>query len=362
MYRAYVSVAVVLVFVVFSVTGAQAALTWEIVPGAGYLTGYSLFQIGDVPKEDDIVTPPRNPYFPISELSFPLMSGIATVDARASLGPFTLEGGVKQNFSHHSGMMRDYDWGMPYYEDGSWWVLEHTNGEETWYDLDVESKSRARLEARMWNVKASWKFYTYSYDKFETDWLTGRVDHRKGDFSVSLGAGYEKRKFDFDCTLVKQWSPSGHNDVYYYEGDGSVTNTYTVDYSIPYLALSVEDCSDKVDFGMDFGVSTLVHVRDNEVHLARIPGPINNDGYLSGNALMLDAHLRYDITPRVFVGISADYVFIRASGMQHQHIDAGSAVVDGDLLVWDDSDYSIKEKVKSEQSCFTFNVGFRFGK
>jgi hypothetical protein len=258
--------------------------------------------------------------------------------------------------------MRDYDWGMPYYEDGSWWVTEHTDGESTWYDLDVESKSRTRLEARMWNIKASCKLYTYSYDEYETDWLTGKVSHRKGDLSVSLGIGYEKRQFDFECALVRQWSPSGHNDVYYYEGNGSVTDAYTVDYSIPYVELGLENRSGKVDFGMNFGVSTLVHVRDRDAHLARIPGPIYSSGYLSGNAFMLDAHFQYDVTSSVYVGFAVDYLWLRANGMQHQHIDAGSATVDGELLVWDESDYPIKERVLSGQSCFTFTVGFRFGK
>jgi hypothetical protein len=367
MKRGIVSGLFCLFFLLTSSVQARAGVSFEIIPGVGYLTGYSTFQIGDVPVEDDFVTPPREPYFPISELTFPLMSGIETLDARVSLGPLSIEGGVKQNFTHHPGMTRDYDWGMPYYNaDGpsgpGWYVTEITDGTSTSYPLDVESKSRTRLEARIWNAKASWRFYTFSYDYYDTDWVTGSTTHNKGDFSMSLGLGYEKRRFDFDVRLVRQWSPSGHDEEYSYEGNGGVTGTYTVDYSIPFVELSVAQRTEKLKFDMSFGASTLVHVRDEDVHLIRVPGPIYNSGSLSGNALKFVSHLQYDITPHVFIGLAADYIFIRANGMQHQHIDAGSGIIDNEPVSWNESDYSIKERVLSQESCFTFNVGFRFGK
>jgi hypothetical protein len=365
MSRACLSGLFCLLFVLGFAVHAGAA-SFELTPGVGYLSGYTKFEIGDIPKEDDYVTPPRDPYFPVSELKFPLYSGIMTLDGKVTAGPFSIQGGVKKNFTHHPGMMRDYDWGQPYYDENGengpgWYVNQNTDGTNVWYDLDVESKSRTRLDAKMWNAKASWRFYDWSYSYYETDWFTGTTAHHQGDLSLSLGIGYEKRRFDFETTLLRQWSPSGHDDIYAASGDGSITETYTVDYSIPYVELAVAQKTGKLDCGMNFGFSTLVHVSDDDVHLARTPGPIYNSGHLSGTALIFASHIQYDITPHIFVGLAGDYYQLRASGTQHQHINAGSADVDGSILVWGESDYSIEERVESKESCFTFNIGFRFG-
>jgi hypothetical protein len=358
MNRSCVSVIFCFGIVLGMCSGAHAGASFEIIPGAGYFTGYTKFQIGNVPKEDDFVTPPREPYFPISELKFPLMSGMATIDGKAAFGPVTLEGGVKQNFTHDTGMMRDYDWGMPYYDPAGpsgagWYVQGWTDGQEVWYDIDTESKSKTHMDAVIWSAKASCKVYTYDYETYDKDWSTGKVSHNKGTVSVSLGLGYEKRHFDFETSLVKQWSPTGHNDVYYVEGDGSVTETYKVDYSIPFIELSVAERTEKLLFDMVFGASTLVHVDDEDVHLVREPGPIYSTGSLTGTALKFTTHVQYDFTPNWFAGVAWDFISLRASGTQHQHTAAGPT--------WDASDYSIDEKVLSLQSLFSLNVGFRFG-
>jgi hypothetical protein len=218
------------------------------------------------------------------------------------------------------------------------------------------------MEALIWNAKARCRVYSYRYDYYDTDWYSGKITHRVGEFSVNVGVGYEKRNFDFDTKLIKQWSPSGHNDIYYYEGDGSVSDTYNVTYSIPFLMVGVAQRSGKFNVDMDFGFSTLVHVEDHDVHLLRVPGPMYNDGHLSGNALKFVTHIQYDLTPHVFMGLAADYLYLRTKGTQHQHIDAGAGVVDGTPVVWDEYNYSLKEEVKAQESIFSFNIGFRFGK
>jgi hypothetical protein len=357
MKRVYATTALGFFFVLgFSLT-ARAAAGFEITPGIGYLTGYTQYEIGNVPAEDDFVTPPRDPYWPISRLRFPLMSSVAAIDAKATLGIVSVSGGFARNFTHDTGHMRDYDWGMPYYDPGGpngpgWYVHEWTDGTDVWYDLDVESKSRTRLDARMWKAKVACRVYTYRYDYYDTDWYTKEVRHNKGELTVDLGLGYEKRNFNFVTKLIKQWSPSGHDEEYACTGDGREGLTYDIDYSIPFAELSVAHHGRKVHVQMDFGATNLVHVSDKDVHLLRNPGPKISTGNLTGNALKFNGRAQYDITPGWFLGAAADYLFIRANGTQHQHVDAGDS--------WEEMNYRIKERVTSHQSIFSFNIGYRF--
>lgn len=374
MKRICISVAVCLLFVLGPGVCARAGVSFEITPGVGYFTGYTKYDIGNVPKADDIVTPPRDPYFPISELKFPLMTWWGTINAKAAWGPFSLSGGYGENFTHNAGKMRDYDWGMPYYDasgpDGpGWYVNEYVNpsdSSDVAYDLDVASNSRTHLDGKIWNVQADWQFFSYSYDYYDRDFFTGEGSRRTGDISLSLGIGYEKRSFDFETTLLQQWSPSGHNDIYYYEGDGSLTGTYSIDYSIPYAALGMQAHTGKFSMDMSFAGSCFVDVDDRDVHLARVPGPIVSTGSLDGNSLELTAHFRYDITPHIFMGLAGNYMYIHTSGTQHQHIDAGSATVDYSgtptVVTWSASDYDIREKTYSLEAAYMFEVWYRFGK
>ncbi len=352
-------------------SNAHAKVEFEIVPGIGYLTGDTTYQIGNVPKEDDYVTPPREPYFPISELKYPLMQGIATVDAKLTVGRVVLSGGVRKNIADHTGHMRDYDWGLPYYDadgpDGpGYYVHGWTDGEHVWYDIDAESKSTTFMDAWMWEAGIAYRIFSVPYDYRYRELFTRKTERFAGTTEGYLGIGYERRQFDFECTLIRQWSPTGHNEEYFHEGDGSVAVTYDVNYSIPYIEFTLANRTDRLDVEMDFGVSPLVHVDDEDVHLHRIPGPIYSEGHLSGNALKYAFRIRYNLTSRWFVAGLWDYLFIRANGTQHQNIYAGSySGTDSDgtpyTSTWQSSTYAIEEKVSTHESFFTVNVGCRLG-
>jgi len=350
-------------------TVAYAGVSFEIVPGVGYLTGYSTYQIGNIPMEDDYVTPPRAPYFPISELKFPLMSGIATIDANLTMDKIVISGSARKNITSDSGHMRDYDWGMPYFDengpDGAgWYVHSYYSGSNVWYDLDIESKSDTKLDANMWEAGIAYRIFSMPYDYSSKDPLTKDTKRYKGELVGYLGIGYEKRHYDFECELNRQWSPSGHDAEYYAAGDGSVTITYYAIYSLPFIELSLVNHSEKFDFGMDFGFSPLVSVHDEDVHLARIPGPIYNEGRCTGNAFKYAARVSYNISPKWFVSGVVDFLHVRANGTQHQTIYEGSHTgtdADGDpyFTSWNTMYYTIDERILSQQSMFSFKIGYR---
>ncbi|HON62625.1 MAG TPA: omptin family outer membrane protease [Deltaproteobacteria bacterium] len=344
----------VLLFAMFLCMGSTAysRVEFEITPGAGYLIGDNTYEIGDAPAELDPWG--REPYFPISRLEFLLGVWVASLDARVAAGRWALSGGVRVNIDDKAGNMRDYDWGIPFWdEDGDegpgWYVYEWTDGEHTWYALDIESKSKTEVNALIWEAKIDYELFTHHYrSPYDTS--------DRGTVRGYFGLGYEHRAFEYECRLIRQWSPSGIPG-YDYTGDGAVGITYDVSYSIPYAEFTLAGSSQRLGIALSAGFSPFVTVRDEDVHLLRTPGPIYAEGKCTGNALKARADIRYDITSRWSVGVLMDYLFIRTSGEQDNVVYAGT---DGEAF-WGDEFWTTDEKITARQALFTFNVRYRFG-
>lgn len=332
-------------------SAVHARVEFEITPGAGYLTGDNTYEIGDVPAELDPWG--REPYFPISRLEFLLGVYLATLDARVAADRWTLSGGIRLNIDDNAGNMRDYDWGVPYWdEDGEegrgWYVNERTDGENTWYVLDIESKSKTEADALIWEAKLVYELFTHHYQ-------SSYDPQDKGTLRGYFGIGYEHRAFEYECRLIRQWSPSGIPG-FDYTGGGSVGLTYDVSYSIPYAEFTLAGTSERLGIALSAGFSPYVTAKDRDVHLIRTPGPIYAKGECTGKALKARADIRYDITGHWSVGVLMDYLYLRTSGEQDNAIYAGT---DGDSF-WNDEFWTTDEKITGRQAFFTFNVTYRF--
>jgi hypothetical protein len=337
----------------------QAKVEFEISPGIGYLTGDTTYAIGDIPPGQDPWG--RGPYFPVSELKFPLEVGLATLDAKITIDKLSISGGIRRNITDNAGNMRDYDWGIPFWdEDGEhgpgWYVNVWTDGTHEWYFLDIESKSKSEVDVMAWEAKVDYRIFSYHYDYKYSDLFDGSTDHYKGDVRGFFGIGYEKRSFKYDCSLIRQWSPSGipNQD---FVGDGSTSITYDVDYSIPYAEFEVADTRGKLSIGMSVGYSPFVQAKDEDDHLIRVPGPIYSKGDCTGHALKYAADVQYDVTPHWAVKFVFDYLYIRAFGDSDSVIYAGSS---GDRS-WDSAAWTIDERIVSRESYMTLNISYRFG-
>lgn len=338
---------------------AEAKVEFEISPGIGYLTGDTTYEIGDVPAGEDPWG--REPYFPVSKLKFPLGVGLATLDAKMKIDKLSISAGIKRNFTDKAGHMRDYDWGVPFWDEAgpngpSWYVYVWTDSTHEWYALDVESRSKTEVDVIAWEAKVDYEIFTYHYDYTYRDMIDGEISHYRGDLRGYFGIGYEKRSFKYDCSLIQQWSPSGIPG-YDYTGDGTVSLTYDVDYSIPYAEFALADTVGRLNIGMSIGYSPYVQAKDEDDHLERIPGPIYSEADCTGHALKCGAEIGYDITSNLTMKFVFDYLYIRAFGESDSVIYAGS---DGGRS-WDYAAWTTDERIVSRESYMTLNIAYRFG-
>ncbi|HNY64236.1 MAG TPA: hypothetical protein PKM41_02285 [Deltaproteobacteria bacterium] len=67
----------------------------------------------------------------------------------------------------------------------------------------------------------------------------------------------------------------------------------------------------------------------------------------------------------MFVGLAGDYIYIRADGDMHHYAPVTLVIHGGDGgphgFILPGYRLSLDEEVKSEESCFVINLGYRFG-
>ncbi|HOO47371.1 MAG TPA: omptin family outer membrane protease [Deltaproteobacteria bacterium] len=339
---------IVLCIALFTVPAASAHAGTEIEfsTGAGYLTGTNTYEIGNVPSELDPWG--RYPYFPISRLDFQLGVYYANLDTKITIDKLRITGSVGMNLNKKAGHMRDYDWGVPFWDDDGeegpgWYVYVWDTGG---YLLDIQSASRSDVDAIIWNADIAYQIFSHHHES--------RVG--KGDFIGYLGIGYEHRSFQYECSLIRQVSPSGIPGVEY-AGTGNVGLTYDVDYSLPYAELTLCDTTGRLHIEMAFAYSPFVLAKDRDAHLERIPGPIYAEGRCTGQSMKYSAGIRYDITSHLSVALIIDHLYLRTWGEQDNTIYAGTE----DGMFWDNEIWTTEERIISRESYFNLNISYRFG-
>lgn len=256
----------------------------DLMVGHGQLFGDTTYQIGGtVTYPDDS---PDELHFPISELEFPLDVYMASL--KGSIGfakRWKVSASAKKNITDDAGKMKDSDWGVPFEDppgSGDWW----------WYgpkSLDVYSESDAELDALILDINLRYMFFKRFF----------------------VGLGYIHQNFDYECSLIRQWSPSGLSG-YDYTGTGGVDLTYEVTYSIPYFeVVYMGKASDNITVELSLGYSPIVNVEDEDQHLLRSKV---NKGDCDGTAILCSLEGRYDFTKNWFMTLGLDYKNIETDG------------------------------------------------
>lgn len=249
-------------------------------------------------------------HFPLSKLEWPLDIWLARLDAGWNLNPaWRLNGTLKTNLSDPDGRMTDKDW------------LSAAG------QLDVYSESGVT-----------------SLDAFILDVDLEHTFWQKGLWTFYAGAGYRHQNFQYDSSLIYQYSPSGLAG-YFYEGDGKTNITYEVTYSMPYLLLGSEfQLTPELRLSGSVAVSPLTGAEDEDHHPLR---DIVSVGDMDGAAYLLDLSGIYYVTPRYFVEAGVQHTGVETDGEQNQ-VENGQAAG------------QIEMEAESSQTSGYLNVGYSF--
>lgn len=292
---------------------------FDLTLGLGMLSGDTTYQIGgtfDTPSGGGEI------HFPLSELEFPLDVYMASVKGSMEFAEkWKVSASVKKNITSDAGKMKDSDWGV-FFEDppgsGTWWYDPNS--------LDIYSESDAELDALITDINLRYRFY------------------EKSNWSFIAGLGYLRQNFDYECSLIEQWSPSGLSG-YDYTGTGEVGLTYEVTYNIPYMQIGTQfKIKDKFRLEASLGYSPIVNVEDEDHHLLRSKV---SKGDCDGDAFLLSLEGRYDFLKHWFLTLQLDYMTIDTDGKQKQYS-------------YGEWTATIDQEIESEQIFAALAVGYAF--
>ncbi len=104
-----------ILFIVVLLWGINASAEhpyMDISVGLTRSIGDTTYKIGNIPASEDYWG--RAPYFPISELVFPLNIYLGSLDIGVKKGKWSLTIGAKKNITQDETVMTDSDWGVPW--------------------------------------------------------------------------------------------------------------------------------------------------------------------------------------------------------------------------------------------------------
>ncbi len=253
-------------------------------------------------------------YFPFSELKFPLDCVFGTIAMSAVFhDKFILNGSLKKNVSDPDSNMEDRDW------------ITATNPDR----LDVYSESYiGDFSATIIDADFEYKFL-----QKPKGWLAG-------------GVGFLYQHFQYDTSIIQQWSPSGLSG-FDYTGDGITTSiSYEATFRIPYMVISGQlSPTPKFHLNGRIAYSPYAYGEDNDRHVLRFK---ENNGDLDGSALMLSVAAQFDFSPHWFMTAGADLTAIDMSG-------------DMDSTFYGVYNHTVTEELESTQTAVFLTAGYRFG-
>jgi len=249
-------------------------------------------------------------HFPISELEFPLDEYMISLSGGIEITKeLFMSAGVKKNVTDDSGKMKDSDW------------ITLSNPDQ----LDIYSESDAELDALIVDINLRYRFF------------------EKSGWSFNAGVGYLYQKFDYECSLIRQWSPSGLSG-YDYTGSGEVGLTYEVKYSIPYAEIGAQFKIKDFSVETTLGYSPFVNAKDEDHHILRSKV---NKGDCDGDAILFSLKGQYDFLNNWFLTLGLEYTKIETEG-------------ESDAYFYGVYDHTIDEEIFSEQKAIAFTVGYVF--
>ncbi len=339
-------------------------IDFYIAPGCEMFRGNTAFQIGNVPAADDILG--RDPFFPVSELKYPLDVYMGRLDVGLSINRWSLSAYAEKNINDGAGKMKDSDWAVPWKDpvgtpwEEDWWIWRYVDelGNDLGNMKDIYSESESDLDALILDCKIEYKFYDTKIKK--------SVDT---SVNASFGIGYMYQKHSYDTRLIAQYDLR-HNrkdidgetitipDLFNmsYAGTGEITNTYEITYEIPYFVISVQEKIGKTEAKLSYAYSPFVKAKDKNEHLIRIPGPITGEGDCEGHANIYSFRLLYYPLPYWFISFNFNYTKIKTTGKMDFHHDAGSQ---GELS-WPEDQWTTDEEIRSYQRAYGISTGFKY--
>lgn len=288
----------------------DAEIAVDISIGTELMGGHTTYRIGY--PVTIIGGPTEEGYFPFSELKWPLDTWLARVDLGVDIGSsLRINGTVKTNLSKPGDPMVDKDW--------------ITDADPTRLDIYSDS-SISDFDALILDCDVEWSFL-----KSESG-------------SLYAGLGYQYQNFKYDSNLIHQYSPSGLPGWEFF-GDGSVSITYEMTYSMPYVIFGgTYNVSPDFAVAGSIAYSPFVDAEDLDDHILRDK---ISEGDMEGSALMVNISGKYSFAPNMFLEGGLNYTKIDVDGTQTQSFSGVPY-------------YLVAQESESSQTSGYLKVGYKF--
>ncbi|MBM3163019.1 MAG: omptin family outer membrane protease [Chlorobi bacterium] len=162
--------------------------------------------------------------------------------------------------------------------------------------------------------------------------------------SLYAGIGYQYQNFKYDSNLIHQYSPSGLPGWEFF-GDGGVSITYEMTYSMPYVILGgAYNVTPEFALAGSVAYSPFVDAEDLDNHILRDK---ISEGDMEGSALMVNVSGTYSFAPNMFLEGGLNYTWIDVDGTQTQSF-SGVPI------------FLVSQEAESSQTSGYLKIGYRF--
>lgn len=303
------SIIIILNFFCVSVLHAQSSFS----VGVERLEGFSQYEIGGF-----IQTPQGSGYvhFPISRLKFPLDVEILALSFSRQLNSGLVELKFKQIQHSSRGTMEDSDW-----------LFDPSL-------LDIYSESDSQADGSIFSFMYQRPFVSNT-DKLKKFFELGLISQK---FEFEAGNTRQYEYIDLDQAFNNQVRVPLSTPVY--TSIQGPTITYTVKYTIPYVAFSGDyQISPKSNLDARIGYSPMVSAKDDDNHLLRSK---ISTGDMDGKAVFYELGLSFRSNDNDKLNINFSKMTIDTSGRQTQ-VDASGA-----FATIDETNVSEQKSIKIE--------------
>lgn len=251
-----------------------------------------------------------------SELEFPMNNWMAGGGIGVGFKDLSVNSEVWGQIEKYAGYdMKDRDW--------------DTSG-----DLISYTKSKADMDALIWDVNLRYDFY-----KNNCPWENDLLVLSSSD-KIKIGAllGYRYERFGYQMSELKY--PDIYDIVIY---PGQKVATYKIKYSLPYVGLVTEITNPKYGFSFNIKYSFKATAKDQDNHVLRyltFYGDYDKHGYAFMGGL--SGFLNINKSLKISLGIDGEIIRIKGTTWEESHDPAWDADQDTDakyMIFWSGVEY-----------------------
>ena len=295
---------------------AALASQTRVWAGAGWQTGNFRYKIGGRTHSEG------ETYYnndPLSELQFPIDSYMVRLGANHRFADrWELRGHLGLTPNQHSGLLKDSDW--------------------TW-----ESSPRVKTDYSESDCRVS----GWEIDLGGRYWFSPLSLGGASELTFGLGLGMTYQNFRWDAREGTQTSLLDDGRSVSVHWNEPVIS-YAVDAYMPYLEALAAWQRGGFRFQAAAGLSPWLRIRDEDFHVLRDK---YNASRSDGWGWRLSAEGRYDFTSHWHAAFSAETLWLRAEGAQHQSFHSGA---------YEGLNSEIDETIYSRQTRLLLSTGYRF--